>query len=250
MLKEIIKAIRAYQKAHGFIRKHNLWRWIIVPGIIYMILFLGGFYLFALTGKKLLGRELLNVLGITGWLAKMDSGLLHFIFSFTGLVFWLLSLLFYLSWFKYLWLIVGSPVFAWLSEKTESLVTGKEFEFSISQWLKDIKRGGGLAARNLLWQSVYFLALFFISLIPLVGWAVPFFALLIEAYYLGFSMLDYSLERRGIGVSGSIRYIGAHKGLAIGNGLVFYAMHIIPLVGWVMAPAYAVVAATLTVDKQ
>jgi CysZ protein len=44
----------------------------------------------------------------------------------------------------------------------------------------------------------------------------------------------------------SIHYIGSHKGLAIGNGLVFYIMHLLPVVGWILAPAYAVVAATLS----
>ncbi len=215
-----------------------------------MILFSVGFYLFAITGKRLVSEQLVNALGISTWLAKMDSGLLNFIFSFTGLVVWLVGLLFYFSLFKYIWLIVGSPVFAWLSEKTESLVNGTEYEFTVSQWMKDMGRGVAVAGRNLLWQSVYFLALLILSLIPLVGWAVPFFALLIEAYYFGFSMLDYSFERRGTGVAGSIRFVAAHKGLAIGNGLVFYIMHLVPFIGWVLAPAYAVVAATLTVVEE
>jgi CysZ protein len=215
-----------------------------------MILFVSGLYFFIVTGRKLISEQLVNALGITEWLAKMDSGLLSFLFSFTGLVVWLFGLLFYFSWFKYCWLIVGSPVFAWLSEKTESLVMGKEYEFSMSQWLKDIKRGIALAGRNLLWQSVYFLALFILSFIPVVGWVVPFFALLIEAYYFGFSMLDYSFERRGTNVSGSINYISSHKGFAIGNGLVFYVMLLVPVVGWIIAPAYAVVAATLTLVEE
>jgi CysZ protein len=247
VLKEIIIAISAYGKAHDVIRKHKLWKWIIIPGIIYMVLFVTGFYLYAATGKKLVGEPLLDALGISAWLVKMDSGLLSFIFSFTGLVVWLVGLLFYFSLFKYLWLIAGSPVFAWLSEKTESLVNDSEHAFSLSQWFKDMKRGIGLAGRNMLWQSVYFMALLILSLVPLVGWVVPFFALLIEAYFFGFSMLDYSFERRGTGVTGSMRYVAGHKGLAIGNGLIFYMMHLVPVVGWILAPAYAVVAATLTV---
>jgi CysZ protein len=45
-------------------------------------------------------------------------------------------------------------------------------------------------------------------------------------------------------------FIGSHKGLAIGNGLVFYAMHAVVLVGWVLAPAYAVIAATISLYQQ
>ncbi len=48
----------------------------------------------------------------------------------------------------------------------------------------------------------------------------------------------------------SIEFIGKHKGLAIGNGMVFYLMHLVPIVGWVLAPAYAVIAATISLYYQ
>ena len=44
--------------------------------------------------------------------------------------------------------------------------------------------------------------------------------------------------------SQSIAFIGRHKGLAIGNGIVFDLMHLVIFVGWILAPSYAVVAAT------
>ena len=59
-------------------------------------------------------------------------------------------------------------------------------------------------------------------------------------------MLDYSMERHKKSPAESIYYVGSHKGLAIGNGLVFYSMHLLPIIGWILAPAYAVVAATLS----
>ena len=64
-----------------------------------------------------------------------------------------------------------------------------------------------------------------------------------------FSMLDYTNERRGFGVVRSIEYINKRKGLAIGNGMVFYMLLGIPLLGWVVAPGYAVVAATLSMHE-
>jgi len=59
-------------------------------------------------------------------------------------------------------------------------------------------------------------------------------------------MLDYTMERQKKTPAESIYYIGHHKGLALGNGIIFYMMHILPVVGWILAPAYAVVAATLS----
>ncbi len=45
-------------------------------------------------------------------------------------------------------------------------------------------------------------------------------------------------------------FIGQRRGLAIGNGLVFYLMHFIPFVGWVLAPSYALIAATISLYHQ
>ena len=103
-----------------------------------------------------------------------------------------------------------------------------------------------MAFRNVLWQTVYTVSILILSFIPVIGWVTPLIGLLIECYYLGFSMIDYSCERNKLSTSQSIAFIGRHKGLAIGNGLVFYLMHFIPILGWVLAPSYAVIAATLS----
>lgn len=110
-------------------------------------------------------------------------------------------------------------------------------------------RGISIALRNMLWQSVYLIAILLVSLIPVVGWITPVFALMIESYYYGFSMLDYSCERHKLSAAESINFIGNHKGLAIGNGAVFYLMHWVPVIGWIFAPAYAVIAATLSLQS-
>jgi CysZ protein len=245
MLKEIIIAIQSYGKAHRFIKEHKLWKWIIIPGILYMILFMVSMYFFWHTASEAVAY-LNHVTGLRAWLERMNSGWISFLVSFAELVLTLLLLLFYFSLFKYVWLIVGSPLFAWLSERTEALIEGKEFPFNLQQFLKDVWRGTRLALRNTVWQTVYIVAIIILGLIPLVGWAAPLFALFIECYYYGFSMLDYSCERHKLSPAESIRYVGSHKGLAIGNGLVFYGMHLVPILGWLLAPAYAVIAATIS----
>ena len=63
-------------------------------------------------------------------------------------------------------------------------------------------------------------------------------------------MLDYSCERHKLSPSASINFISQRRGLAIGNGLVFYLMHFVPFVGWVLAPSYALVAATISLYHQ
>ncbi len=248
MLKEIIIAIQSYFEAHSFIRKHNLWKWILIPGIIYMLLFgLGMYFFWQSSGDAvtLLSRQL----GLETWLQKQRSEWLSFLFVMIGLILRLVLVFFYFSLFKYVFLIVGSPVFAYVSEKTAALLEGREFPFSLAQLAKDAWRGSKLAFRNTLWQTVYIISLLLLSLVPVFGWISPLIALSVECYYYGFSMLDYSCERNKLSMSESIDFVGKHRGLAIGNGLMFYLMHAVIIIGWIFAPAYAVVAATLSLHK-
>jgi CysZ protein len=245
LLKEVIIAVQSYFKAHQFIRTHNLWKWIIIPGLIYAVLFVAGMYFFGKSATYVI--ELLSIkTGLKAWVDKMQSSLVGFFFALGGIMLWLILIMLYFSWFKYLWLIVGSPLFGYLSEKTAFIMEGKDYPFSFKQLAKDIIRGIKLAMRNALWQTVYTVSLLIISFVPVLGWITPLAVLLVECYYYGFSMLDYSCERQKLSPGQSIEFIGRHKGLAVGNGLVFYLMHGLIGIGWVLAPAYAVIAATLS----
>lgn len=248
MLKEIIISIQAYFKTHRFIIKHRLWKWILIPGLIYSLLFCAGIYLFYVSSSSAIEFILLKS-GVREWMDKMQNNWLSYLLIFAQIILNVILLLFYFSLFKYLFLIVGSPLFAYLSEKTGSIIEGKEYPFSFKQLMKDIIRGIRLALRNMLWQTVYTVSILILSFIPVIGWITPLLALLIECYYLGFSMIDYSCERNKLSTSQSISFIGRHKGLAIGNGIVFYLMHLIPLLGWLLAPSYAVIAATISLYK-
>ncbi len=231
--------------AHQFIVKHKLWKWILIPGLIYTILFLGGMLLFWTSSNNAIEFILIRS-GVKNWLDQMHDSWINFIFIMGQVILRLVLLLFYFSLFKYLFLIIGSPVFAYLSEKTESIMEGKDYPFNLKQLLIDIARAIKIALRNLLWQTVYVVSILILSFIPIVGWIAPLAALLVECYYFGFSMLDYSSERNKLTSAQSIEFIGRHKGLAIGNGLVFYMIHFLPLLGWILAPSYAVIAATIS----
>ena len=248
MLTEIIISIQSYFKAHDFVRRHKLWKWIIIPGIIYAALFFVSMLYFIHTANSF--NEWLTLkTGLKTWLDKMDSGILGFLFTLAALALLVVEVMLYFSLFKYIWLIVGSPVFAYLSEKTDAILNNTDYPFSFSQLLKDMLRGIKIALRNAFWQTVYVVAILILALIPIAGMGAPLIALMVECYYYGFSMLDYNCERRKMNASESVYYIGNHRGLAIGNGLVFYLIHLVPIIGWVFAPAYAVIAATLSMHE-
>lgn len=248
MFKEIIIAISSYFKAHRFIVEHRLWRWIVIPGIIYTILFIAGIYFFWHSSADVI-NYILSKTGVKTYMQRDHAAWLKFLFLVGQLIIHLALMFFYFSWFKYIFLIIGSPVFAYLSEKTDGIIQQKDFPLDLKQLFKDIIRGTVIALRNTFWQTVYSISILILSLIPVFGWATPVLALFVECYYFGFSMLDYSSERNKLSVSESIHFIGNHKGLAIGNGMIFYLMHGLPVIGWIFAPSYAVIAATLSLHE-
>ena len=249
MLEEIIIAVKSYLTAHHFIVKHKLWKWIVIPGIVYAILFGAGMYFFVHSAVVVIDY-FFSKTGLKSWLEKEPDNGIRYIFILGQLILHIILMLVYFSWFKYLFLIVGSPVFAWLSEKTEAMIHGTEHQFNGRKYLRTIARGIQIAVRNSLWQTVYSISIVLLSLLPLIGWATPVLAIFVECYYFGFSMLDYTSERKGLSSAQSIDRIGNHKGLAIGNGMVFFLMHSVLVVGWVLAPGYAVIAATLSLQDE
>jgi CysZ protein len=244
LLKEIVITIQSWGQAHRFITQHKLWKWVLIPGLIYTALFITAMYFFGRSATSVI-EYVTYILHVGDWTQKFQNSLLGFLFTFAGIIFWLTLLLFYFSFFKYICLIIGSPLFAYLSRKTEAIIEGNE---TIRNWKgirKEAARGVWMALRNCGWQTVYLVALIILSLIPIIGWITPLIVLFVECYYYGFSMLDYGLARNNNSPAQSTLFIGRHKGLAIGNGILFYMMHLVII----FAPAYAIIAATLTVNQ-
>lgn len=236
--------MQGWEEARHFIKQHKLFRWIIIPGIIYTLLFIAGMFVFWRSSDTVVSW-VSSRLRIETWLQSARNEWLSFLLVMTGVMLRLVLVLCYFSFFKYLILIIGSPLFAYLSEKTEAIMEGKEYTWNWASIRKDCARSIRLDLRNCGWQSVYLLAVIVLSLVPVAGWITPIIALVMECYYFGFSMLDYSFARASLTPSQSIHFTGQHKGLAIGNGFLFYVMHILII----LAPAYAIIAATLSVHK-
>jgi len=111
MLKEIVISIQSYFRAHAFIRTHRLWKWIIIPGICYAILFGISMYFFSKSANAAI-EWLTKETGLQVWLTRLQDSWIGFLFTVGGIMLWLILMLLYFSLFKYIWLILGSPVFS------------------------------------------------------------------------------------------------------------------------------------------
>ena len=244
MLKELILAIRAYFSANRFILEHKLWKWMIVPGLVYAYLFVLGMNYFSQSSSFFIEAIILKT-GLKSWVDTLSNDLLGFFITMGSFWLWFTLLLFYFALFKYLFLIVFSPFFAYLHLRIDAIKKDIPFIFNVTAYRKLITRALLLNVTNLLWQTVYLIPIVIICTLPIIGWFTPIFTILLECYFLGAAMLDYSLASENKNKIAAAAYVNNHKGLPIGNGLVFYLLHFIPIIGWMTAPLYALIAAKL-----
>lgn len=178
----------------------------------------------------------------TGWMATIISWL-------SGLfIFLLLAML-----NKYMLLIALSPVLSFASEMAEKNINGKTYPFRTLKFIKDIMRGIIIAVRNLVLEYLLFFAGFLLLILPGAGVILfglyQIFLLVLSWYFMGFSMMDYSCERHGMGIRESLVFMRKNKWLICGIGSMFWAFITPPFFGdWLglcFAPAMGAVGASI-----
>jgi CysZ protein len=241
----------SYSKATSFIIQNKLGGYFIFPLVLNILLIAVGYHSVASWGNDVMAF-LSDWAGMENW----DFWGAQFLVGLIKALIWLLlRILFFLVYAYvggYVILIFLSPVFAYLSERTEQIITGQDYPFNFNQFTKDILRGILLAIRNLSIELFFTFLLFLASFIPLLGYLTVPALVLLSSYFYGFSFIDYSLERKRLNIADSVHYIRSKKGLAIGNGLVFSLILMIPFVGVTIAgfvSIVSVVGATLAIHE-
>jgi len=228
--------------------QHRMWKWMILPGIIYAFLFVLGITYFSQTSSAFIEWIILKT-GLKTWVDTIDSDLLGFFITMGSFWLWFTIMLFYFALFKFLFLILYAPVFSYHHLRIAAIQQEQDFVFDWTQYIKLVLRAIQLNITNLVWQVVYLIPIILVCTIPIIGWFTPIFTILMEGYFLGYAMLDYGLATENKSRIAAATYVSNHKGLPIANGLLFYMMHLIPIVGWITAPFYALIAAHLNTQE-
>jgi CysZ protein len=97
--------------------------------------------------------------------------------------------------------------------------------------------------RNLILEVCITIPLLVLSLVPVLNFITAILLLLVQAYFAGFGNMDYTLERH-YGYKESVQFVKEHKGVAIGNGIIFTLMLFIPFIGILVVLPLSVTAAT------
>jgi CysZ protein len=241
--------MRCYRDAHKFIKKHRLWWYVFIPAVlnilvVLLLAFIGWGYI------ELLNKWIFELLGLSGTPEGYMKWLLVALQVVFRIVMYILLFLMYYMVYRYIILIILSPMLALLSEKTDKLLTGREYPFVFKNFIIDVLRGIRVATRNTVIEFCFMIVLFFFSYVPVIGYISPVIMFFITCYYYGFSMMDYTNERNRLSVKRSVRFVRRNRGFAMANGMVFYLIFFfVPVIGFMVAPTYAVVAATLGIEE-
>lgn len=234
MIKNIFNGIRAYGRSFQLISKLDLWKYFGIPVLISLIT-ATAIGISAWTWSDNIG-DLISKLWIWEWGSETFNTIMD---VFGALVIIVIGLVLY----KHVVMALSAPFMSPVSEKIETHLLGETYEQKPARFWSLLWRGIRINARNLLMELLLTVPILLIGLIPILGLISPFLLFATQAYYAGFGNMDYTLERH-LKYADSVKFVKAHRGVAIGNGIVFMLMLFIPVFGVILVLPFSVTAAT------
>lgn len=235
MIKNIFKGIKAYAGTLQLISKLSLWKYFGVPMFISLLvasLIIISAYAFADTFGFYISQLWFWEWGQETFytISKILSAVLIFILGFV--------------FYKHIVMALSAPFMSPVSENIECYLLGTErHQHRKTTFLEQLWRGIRINVRNLTRELGWTIPLLLVGFIPIIGILSSILLFLVQAYYAGFGNMDYTLERH-FKYDESIKFVQQHRGIAIGNGIVFMLFLLIPLIGIILVLPLSVTAAS------
>ncbi|MCW8980849.1 MAG: EI24 domain-containing protein [Altibacter sp.] len=234
MIRNILKGIQAYRTAWPLINKLNLWRYFAVPMVIsFFTALLIGFSAWGLSDN--LGA-FLSLAWVWEWGAEVVRTISEIL---AAVLIVALGLILY----KHIVMAMSAPFMSPVSEKIEAHLMGVTHSHRNTGNASQLWRGIRINVRNLGMELLLSIPILLLGLIPVIGVVAAFLLFLVQSFYAGYGNMDYTLERH-FSYTESIRFVKKHRGIAIGNGIVFMAMLFIPVLGIILVLPLSVTAAS------
>ena len=211
---QVVSGLTSYPKAIRLIWKNKLGRYLALPVVFNIIVVFALIFSGIGIGDWINGIIERHTENMNGWIQaamvaiKIVLPIIFFIvFIFIG---------------GTIVNVLMSPIYTMLSEKTETILTGKEFPFDAKQTVKDVWRALLIAIRNTAKQLLLTALCLLLNLIPVVGSIISICLIfIINAYYFGSGFMDYTFERWRYSVRESSKGTSELKYMAITNGAVY-----------------------------
>lgn len=234
MFKNIYRGIKAYGGTFKLISHLKLWKYFGVPMLI-------SFLTAGLIGLLAWGLSD-NVANLIDkiWFWEWGAETFHKIGEVIGALFIIaIGLILY----KHIVMALSAPFMSPVSEKIEDHLLGVKHVHRDTTSRAQLWRAVRINVRNLLLELLFTIPLILLSFIPVLNIISTIIIFFIQSYYAGFGNMDYTLERH-FKYDTSTKFVRAHSGIAIGNGIVFMAMLFIPVIGIILVLPLSVTAST------
>lgn len=235
-MKVITLVFNSFSDSFKVIKDAGLRKFYFLPGIISMFLFGGFIYL-----GEYLSLNLASALENFFKLQEYGS----ILYIFIKILVWICTVFFYYLVYKSLLLVIISPILGYVSERVETHLTGKKFDFTFKDNLRFLIRGIDIGLKSFFKQMVGTCVVMLLGFIFPINLSIPLLIFIIQGYFTGFSFMDYTLERYNLSPKESLDFLKKQRVYAALCGGIFTLLFFIPVVGIFIAPLITCVATTM-----
>lgn len=235
-MKAITLVFNSFSDSFKIIKDAGLRKFYFLPGIISMFLFGGFIYL-----GEYLSLNLASALENFFKLQEYGS----ILYIFIKILVWICTVFFYYLVYKSLLLVIISPILGYVSERVETHLTGKKFDFTFKDNLRFLIRGIDIGLKSFFKQMVGTCVVMLLGFIFPINLSIPLLIFIIQGYFTGFSFMDYTLERYNLSPKESLNFLKKQRVYAALCGGIFTLLFFIPVVGIFIAPLITCVATTM-----
>ncbi|MBA6151839.1 EI24 domain-containing protein [Gelidibacter maritimus] len=235
MIGSILKGIKAYTGTFKLISKLKLWKFFGIPMLISFLVasaIIVSAYSFSDNFAFYISKL---------WVWEWGSETFFVVSEIlSGILILVLGFILY----KHIVMALSAPFMSPVSEKIEAYLLGVErHQHRDTSFSEQLWRGIKINIRNLMMELLLTIPIILIGFVPIIGIFSSIVLFLVQAYYAGFGNMDYTLERH-FKYAESIKFVKQHRGLAIGNGIVFMLFLLIPVIGIIFVLPLSVTAAS------
>ena len=232
MISDVTIGIQALARGTRLLNKPGIRIYVIIPLAINLLLF-----------GALIWYGYSLFVPMVEWMMSFVPGFLDFLEGFIWLFFGTLAALTVFFSFTPLANIVAAPFNALMSEKIEIHLTGKAPSSNLS-FAKMALDAIGSQLRKLVYIMLWALALFLISLIPVINLIAPVLWVVFGSWLLSLEYFDYPMGNHDLVFDEEKRQLRERRGIALGFGGGVMVLTSIPIVNFITMPV-AVAGATL-----
>lgn len=236
----ILSGFTAYFHVPRVLFRYHLWPFQLIPAAISLVLSIMLFIAFYFVAE-----------GFSAWIDGLvripNVALDNAVTLAAGILTFLALLAGFFFLHKHMALILLAPFLGRIAEETLKAVKGDAYVKSDLTITESLARSAKINLQYILRELLTNVLFLLCGVIPLIGSLISAAGIfLTQSRFVGYGLMDFPLENRGLSVEESDAFVKERNALSIGLGAGYLFLMMIPLVGWMFAPTFGTVAGTLT----